>query len=958
MKKVCFHLWWIVLACLFSAKNMTAQTVTWTGATSSDYFTSSNWSPTTNTAALAQTEILMIGNGSPNNCVLTGGNGGNSYRPLKLNTLTGSTMTINGTIYPWGSDSLNGNIILNAPADFSVRNIGYIGRNTSASVTINASAKFSTKNACNIACGNSGASATLNLYGSLTAGTDLNIANGTGLSANINLLGGGLTAMANLTIGGNVTIYVSDGGSLKAAGDKRILLNGLVANGQMTCTPGKTIAVTYDGASTIAQVARPAGSMITEYSDSVVLSTTNLVCTIEKYTGNVLSYRYKGAETVNRTGSSHKYMYHDFTTSKGFETVWGCTYEVVQDDANQAHIVLKRPYTPSIGHVTPCDAELHYILNKDDKGVYVYSKLEHKPNYPAFDLGSWRQVWWIAYNSSGVNLCERMYTDSLRSWQMPSEYDYTQAAGSGGPQEIVLLTTGVRAGKYDGKYEYSMKFWDNPLWGHASNVNNIGCWMLNTSCEYYNEGPMYHELNAAAGIIHQCMNGVHYGATGLVADTLTSWKKVYGPYLLLITDQSTGDLNWAAAKQRLTQEKTLWPYTWVKDSVAYPPASLRGTVQGKFVISDALKPGYTGNGAWVGVTSLADGATNFQYECKDYQYWVKSDASGNFSIPNVRPGTYSFFAFADGAVGEYRQDNVVVTAGGTTSLGTLTREIDRSYGSLLWEIGTPNRMSNEFKMGDFPYCEGNIQNKFRDSFANPIEYTVANNNWGTTLCYAHTKYPDTSAIANPGDAWKWRLNFTLPTGFSTTGYARLTIAYASNDHAQQWIYVNNENSLFTGYYPSGGDGNAFIRQSNYAKYTYNQVLIPMTKFVAGNNVITLVMPSNSGWVSHIMYDYISLEANLAPASIATPVQPVLPAGNAGSFSIYPSPAKDAITISKSDGKSLQNIRLFDVWGRMLFTAVNISEGQYVLNMAGFPAGVYVVRIDDGLHAVTRKFTKQ
>jgi hypothetical protein len=68
--------------------------------------------------------------------------------------------------------------------------------------------------------------------------------------------------------------------------------------------------------------------------------------------------------------------------------------------------------------------------------------------------------------------------------------------------------------------------------------------------------------------------------------------------------------------------------------------------------------------------------------------------------------------------------------------------------------------------------------------------------------------------------------------------------------------------LFTSFYPDNGDGNAFIRQANYAKYAFKQVLIPMNKFVTGNNTITLVMPSNSGWVSHLMYDYISLEANV------------------------------------------------------------------------------------------------
>ncbi len=380
---------------------------------------------------------------------------------------------------------------------------------------------------------------------------------------------------------------------------------------------------------------------------------------------------------------------------------------------------------------------------------------------------------------------------------------------------------------------------------------------------------MHHDLNAAAGIIHQCMNGVHYGDGGMISDTLTSWKKVYGPYLLLITDKSTGDSNWLAARERQVQEKAQWPYAWVKDTLAYPSASMRGTITGKYIVSDALKSGFTGSGAWIGVTNLDDGAVNFQFEMKDYQYWVKSDANGNFTIPNVRPGTYSLFAFVDGAVGEYRQDNVVVTAAGTNNLGTITRTIDRGYGRFIWEIGNPNRMSDEFKMGDFDYCEGNIQFKFRDSFPSIIEYNVANRDWNKVLPYAHTRYPDTAPIPYIGDSWKWRLNFTLPAGFSTSGYARLTIAYSSNDHAQQWIYVNNESSLFSYFYPEYGDGNGFLRQANHTKYTYKQILIPMNKFLAGNNTITLVMPSGSGWVSYLMYDYISLEANV-------PAIPVLP----------------------------------------------------------------------------------
>lgn len=854
----------LVFLCTYT-KSIAQTHVYWNGNVSADYFDANNWTPATDTKNLGS-EVLMVGLGNPNNCLHKGGTLNNvSYRPSKLNTLTGSVFTIQGIVYPWASDSLNGQVDLVLNADLSIRNIGYIGRNSAAVFNISGTASFSTKYALHLGYGNAGSQAIVNISGgSISPGTDLSIANGLGLTAQLNITGGAVNVTnGNLFVGAGGRIFISGVGMMAIKGDKTLEINSLINNGQLTTVAGKTLSVIFDGVNTIVRLPVNLNSMIQEFSDSVVLKTGNIVCVLDKNTGNIISYRFKGVETVaNKPSYNKKYMYHDFTTSKGFETIWGCNYEIVQDSVDFAHVVFKRPYTPSIGHVTPCDAELHYALKKDDQAVYVYSKLEHKPNYPRFDLGSWRQVWWTPYDDQGVNLAERIYTDSLRSWEMPSQYDYSQSTGSGGPVEIVKLTTGIRSGKFDGKYEYSMKFWENPLWGHASNKNNIGLWCINASCEYYNEGPMYHELNAAAGIIHQCMNGVHYNAGGIDADTLTSWTKVFGPYLLMITDKTTGDLNWAAAKQRQLAERDLWPYNWVKDTVAYPLASKRGSITGKFQLSDALKSSLKGNATWIGVTSLADGATNFQFECKDYQYWEKTDAQGNFNIKNIRPGTYTLFAFSDSATGEFRMDNVNVTAGGITSLGTLTRTVDRNYGTLLWEIGMPNRMANEFKMGDFDYSEGMVQNKFKDSFPNPIEYNVSENNWAKKIPYVQTKYPDTAANANAGNIWKWRINFAMPTVLPSAGNARLTIAYAGNDNAQQWIYLNNENSLLTSYYPSNGGGNGFIRQTNYAKYSVKEILIPMNKFVPGNNILTLVMPSNQGWVSHIMYDYISLEANV------------------------------------------------------------------------------------------------
>ncbi|MEY2869065.1 MAG: hypothetical protein RIR01_1545, partial [Bacteroidota bacterium] len=255
-----------------------------------------------------------------------------------------------------------------------------------------------------------------------------------------------------------------------------------------------------------------------------------------------------------------------------------------------------------------------------------------------------------------------------------------------------------------------------------------------------------------------------------------------------------------------------------------------------------------------------DSSNNWQFEAKNYQYWVKTDASGNFNIKNVRPGTYTLFAFKDGTTGEYRQETVVVTAGADTSLSNVTWGIPRTNGNIVFEVGVPNRTTSELKFGDFDYCEGFVEQKFPSTFLNPIEYNVDNRNWSTVLPYVHSSYFDTSGNRS---VWDWNINFTLTGTIPTTGNAKLTIAYASSDHAQNWIYVNGSRITPTsGYYPPNGGGNAFLRQSNHAKYGLATFDIPYSKLKLGLNTLKLQMPSTSAGLNHVMYDYISLEGDL------------------------------------------------------------------------------------------------
>ena len=861
MRRCRSHAFFIALLFMLLPVITNAQTNYWTGSVSADYFTKYNWSDTTINYALLTSTTLMIGAGNPNDCLHKGGNSGNvNYRSSRLNTLTGSNFTVNGALYTNNSDSLNGTVTINAPADFNVRNIVYIGRSATANVTITGGA-LASKNGMYIATGTGGNATVTVSGGSLNAGAgganmDLNLANGAGLTGRLNISGGTVRIARNLNIGAGGSIFISGIGLLQVAGDKTGQLNALVADGRLTCTAGKTLSITYDGTNTIAIIPQNPNSMMREYSDNIVLNNGVIVATIEKRTSNIISLKVNGVETIATSGNK-KYVYYDFTTSFGFETMYGMTMEVVQDTTDIVEISFKRPYTPSLGHVTPCDADIRYVLKKGDKGLYTYSVLEHPASYPAFDLGSWRQVLWIAPKDATNYLCEKIYVDSIKHWQMPSLYDWANASATG-IAEIVKLNTGVRAGKYDGKYEYSTPLWEAPAYGHASDVNNIGTWMVFGSHEYFSEGPTYHDLNAAAGIIHVCMNGVHYNTGGINIPQGEYWRKIYGPYLMYFSDKATGDSNWIDAKARAAAEKAQWPYSWLHHP-AYPLASERGAVSGKFIINDPFKPAVKGQNAWVGVTQIANDEGQWQFECKNYHYWVKTDSAGNFSIPDIRPGAYTFFAYSDGETGDYQLQNVVVTAGATTDLGNQTWDIPRNKGKLFWEIGVPNRKSDEFKMGDFDYCEGHVQQKFRDTFPNPIEYNVADKNWAQKLCYAHTPYPDTDSTRA---AWKWRIHFTLPNTIPATGNATLTIAYASADHANQFIYVNGENKLFTNFYPDIAGGNGFLRQTNYTKYSIKTVSIPFSKLKAGENIITLVMASTQSFVNHFMYDYISFEADI------------------------------------------------------------------------------------------------
>jgi rhamnogalacturonan endolyase len=370
--------------------------------------------------------------------------------------------------------------------------------------------------------------------------------------------------------------------------------------------------------------------------------------------------------------------------------------------------------------------------------------------------------------------------------------------------------------------------------------------------DFFNDGPTKQDLNAASGINHIHFGMDHYNCSVTKVAAGETWQKIYGPFLLYCNSSDAGaDACWADAKAQVAAEKAAWPYTWLTDNPNYPPVAERGTVSGHFILKDALKPDLKLTNAWIGVAQPPPGG-NWQFESNHYQYWVRPDAAGNFSIPNVRPGTYTFSAITDGAVGEYEQKDVVVTAGKTTALGDVTWKVPHKGKSIAWEIGVPDRSAKEFRHGT-DYFHGYVWQNFQNEFTNPLEYTVGKSDWSKDWNYVQSWYQD----GDKRDPWKWRIHFNLAT--VPPGDATMTFAIASaHGGAHIAVYVNDETKPLGVVTPSVQGGNAMLRESIHAKYCVEYLTIPTSRLVKGANTISLVQ-TNTDTQTHVMYDYLNLE---------------------------------------------------------------------------------------------------
>jgi rhamnogalacturonan endolyase len=218
-------------------------------------------------------------------------------------------------------------------------------------------------------------------------------------------------------------------------------------------------------------------------------------------------------------------------------------------------------------------------------------------------------------------------------------------------------------------------------------------------------------------------------------------------------------------------------------------------------------------------------------------FYANADATGKFTLPNVRPGTYALYAYAtQGSVtSQLEKDNIEVK-GKTLDLGVIPWT-QPGYSHLLWQIGQADRMSGEFKFGD---QLRNIQ--WIGMVPANIAYTIGKSREKEDWYFAQGK---------PGN---WDINFT--TNALYTGTAHLTVAIAGvSQNPRLTISVNGADVKSLSYANDAATYRAALRS---ARYQLEDIGFPADLLKPGANLIRFGMTAVGG-NGGIMYDTIKLE---------------------------------------------------------------------------------------------------
>ncbi len=526
-----------------------------------------------------------------------------------------------------------------------------------------------------------------------------------------------------------------------------------------------------DTAPTVAKIAVNAPVTVTDSADAWILDNGIVKATVQKKNGKMTSLIYQGQETLTRNSESWEQLATGTVTQ-------AMTIDPATNGGARAEVAVK-------GVTGRMDIELRYTLERGVSGFYTYGIYSHGANYPAAGEGESRFINQLTSNFDWLSV------DADRNMPMCANAD-TRAGVVIHAKEQRILSTGIYKDSVEHKYSYCAEMYKLPAYGWSSIKDHVGIWFINPSNEYLGGGPTRIDLvcHMGATMLDYWTSGHYAGGAACNIPAGQVWNKVIGPIFVYCNALQTAvtpsqaeldtlaatagnptiPASWTAnanalfndALEKAKTVKTQWPYAWVQ-GVDYPQKDGRATVTGRLALNDPQAASTKLPHLWVGLThpDFAGGGSAFalrsgngklvtwDHDANYYQFWAEGSEDGRFSLANVRPGTYTLHAFAEGVLGEFAQTDITVEAGKALDLGRLEWKPVR-YGQQVWDIGYPDRTGGKFFKGDRAnYCLWGWGLRYPLLFPNDITYTIGKSDYHKDWFFQQVPHGESTAWINP-----------------------------------------------------------------------------------------------------------------------------------------------------------------------------------------------------------------
>ncbi len=565
----------------------------------------------------------------------------------------------------------------------------------------------------------------------------------------------------------------------------------------------------------------------TETPTAITASNGLVAFTLSKTNGRVTSLKARikaSGQMVELGENSGKTIYMHYVSTP--EPLTGATNKTVEhpepvqknmirlvaSSADAADILVGTEPTDQI----PFHIEWHLLLRRGEPGIYIYLTYRHGPGMAA---ANFVQAGWVVRGVAGQTLFTHYLPDGPRITPIPTGKVV---------KEVQDATWLYDDGKLISKYDFCDFAHDAHVYGMAG--HGVGLWMVMPSWESCNGGPLKQELTVHQGplpagpqtnIVQWIVQGEHFGATGIPIKADEKWSRFYGPMFLYINQAPSIDALWADAQNRAAAEIKKWPYAFIKNA-DYP--LVRGTLTGKIHLADGTSP----KDAWVVLTDPDE--PDFCLASKGYQFWTQADAAGNFTIDKVRPGTYRLHLSGADQPQDFHKDNILIAPHDNLDLGTL-EWTPITHGKRLWQIGTFDRSTREFKGGDDFRHYDNFQRYLRN-FPHDVAFTIGHSreaaDWNMGQWQWYNEHP------------YWSVFFDSPA--AQTGEATLTIALAAADARQLALTLNGHPLKTLDLQTSG----AAVYRSGGQDSRRQLFIIPFdaARIHAGSNELRLQIPGS------------------------------------------------------------------------------------------------------------------